>query len=82
MGTFEESKGGPLDIREEYWEITILGRERYWDNGENIHPCSYLKWIECLSSWKQIQSFAEEKSGRGLFLIYIRIILYIITIPF
>ena len=33
MGTFEESKGGPLDIGEEYWEITILGGERYWDNG-------------------------------------------------
>ena len=28
MGTFEE----PLDIGEEYSEITILG-------GENIHPC-------------------------------------------
>ena len=38
MGTFEEPKGGPLDVGEEYWEITILGRERYWDNGENIHP--------------------------------------------
>ena len=37
MGTFEEPKGGPLDIGEEYWEITILGRERYWDTGENIH---------------------------------------------
>ena len=38
MGTFEEPKGGPLDIGEEYWEITILGGERYWDTGENIHP--------------------------------------------
>ena len=38
MGTFEEPKGGPLYIWEEYWEITILGGERYWDNGENIHP--------------------------------------------
>ena len=29
MGTFEEPKGGPLDIGEEYWEITILDGERY-----------------------------------------------------
>ena len=40
MGTFKEPKGGPLDIGEEYWEITILGGERYWDKGENIHSCS------------------------------------------
>ena len=37
MGTFEEPNGGPLDIGEEYWEITILGGERYWDSGEKIH---------------------------------------------
>ena len=36
MGTFEEPKGGPLDIGEEYWEITILGGERYWVAGENF----------------------------------------------
>ena len=39
MGTFEEQKGGPLDIGEEYSEITILGGEEYWVTGENIHPC-------------------------------------------
>ena len=38
MGTFQEPKGGPLDIGEEYWENTILGGESYWDTGENIHP--------------------------------------------
>ena len=29
MDIFEEEKGGPLDIREEYLNITILGRKKY-----------------------------------------------------
>ena len=38
MGTFEEPKGGPLDIGEEYWEITILGGEKYWVTGRIYIP--------------------------------------------
>ena len=33
MGTFEEPKRGPLEIREEYSNITILGWEKYWVTG-------------------------------------------------
>ena len=42
MGTFEEPKGGPLDIGEEYPEITILGWEEYWVTMENIYPCWWV----------------------------------------
>ena len=60
MGTFEEPKGGPLDIGEEYCEITILGGEEYWVTGENIHPwlARYLR-IADIDLWEGGRTFAN-----------------------
>ena len=58
MGTFEEPKGGPLDIGEEYLEITILGWEEYWVTGENIHPCWWVSGCANLIYNDLAESFA------------------------
>ena len=47
-GYFEEPKGGPMDIREEYSKITISGWEKYW-------PPGLMIWYKMPSNNKLIE---------------------------